>query len=326
MSIVGWMNRRHRREVSLWLILSYLDANFRDLIAVGERLYLDIFHREVTENPCFLIDKMCMSRFITLIVGLPIDTRETSEYSFFRHSLDISIDSGSTDLWLMDTDLLIDIISGEMTTCTGIADDVSILMLTHWRKCQELCGHYENFSRKSKIYNENYSHYSLTSRRESLPWECFYVLTCYTMKKENPSLSALNHLIAAYIVTAQNARFCHWNVVWPHFEDDHEFFWELYEELSESVDLFAERIRALCLHPLSSFSDILQETQLQEYSLPVTARQMQKNMLVDYEHIGWEMRVFAESTSDDPVTQDIIIGELRQIDKRAWMLRSMLGE
>lgn len=74
---------------------------------------------------------MCMSRFITLIVGLPIDTRETSEYSFFRHSLDISIDSGSTDLWLMDTDLLIDIISGEMTTCTGIADDVSILMLTH---------------------------------------------------------------------------------------------------------------------------------------------------------------------------------------------------
>lgn len=38
------------------------------------------------------------------------------------------------------------------------------------------------------------------------------------------------------------------------------------------------------------------------------------------------MRTFAESTTADPVTQDIIVGELRQIDKRAWMLRSMLGE
>ncbi len=146
------------------------------------------------------------------------------------------------------------------------------------------------------------------------------------MKTENSSLSALNHLIADYVVTSQNARFCHWNVVWPHFEDDHEFFGELYDELSESVDLFAERIRAIKLNPISSLADILEETELSEYTLPMTARQMQKNILTDYEHIGWKMRTFAESTTADPVTQDIIVGELRQIDKRAWMLRSMLGE
>ena len=49
-------------------------------------------------------------------------------------------------------------------------------------------------------------------------------------------------------------------------------------------------------------------------------------MLKDYEHIANEMREFADTTSDDPVTQDIIVGALRQIDKRAWMMRSMLGE
>ena len=44
------------------------------------------------------------------------------------------------------------------------------------------------------------------------------------MQKEHLSHIALDHLIAAYTVTSQNARFCHWNVVGPHFEDDHEWF------------------------------------------------------------------------------------------------------
>lgn len=146
------------------------------------------------------------------------------------------------------------------------------------------------------------------------------------MTEKNPSLVVLNHLIAVYTVTAQNARFCHWNVVGPHFEDDHELFGDLYDELSEEIDLFAERIRALRMTPISSLVDILKETKLEEYTLPMTARQMQKHMLRDYEQISTEMQKFAELTSDDPVTQDIIVGSLRQIDKRAWMMRAMLGE
>ena len=146
------------------------------------------------------------------------------------------------------------------------------------------------------------------------------------MKHTNPSIEALNHLIAAYTVAAQNARFCHWNVVGPHFEDDHEFFGDLYTELSDEVDIFAERIRALKQNPISSLKDILGETTLEEYSLPMTARNMQKNMLRDYEHITEEMTKFAELTSSDVVTQDIIVGSKRQIDKRAWMMRAMLGE
>ena len=144
------------------------------------------------------------------------------------------------------------------------------------------------------------------------------------MKTDNSTL-LLNTLIALYTVTAQNARFSHWNVVWPHFEDDHEFFGELYDELSGAIDTFAERIRALRQYPISRLSDVLAYSQLEEYALPMTARNMQKNMLKDYEYISEEMEKFAES-STDLVTQDIIVGEKQQIDKRAWMLRSMLGE
>jgi starvation-inducible DNA-binding protein len=145
-----------------------------------------------------------------------------------------------------------------------------------------------------------------------------------SMKNTNPSIVALNHLIAAYTVTAQNARFCHWNVVGPHFEDDHELFGEIYDALSDEVDLFAERVRALREFPISSLATILTETRLSEYILPMTARQMQKSMLADYEHIAVEMERMIESTAKDPVTQDIIVGSKRAIDKKSWMLRSLL--
>jgi len=127
------------------------------------------------------------------------------------------------------------------------------------------------------------------------------------MSKNITPISALNYLIAAYTITAQNARFCHWNVVGPHFEDDHEFFGEIYDELSEEIDIFAERIRALREFPLSRLIDLLKETKLTEYELPMTARNMQKNILKDYEHISNEMEKFIESTADDAVTQDIIV-------------------
>lgn len=58
----------------------------------------------------------------------------------------------------------------------------------------------------------------------------------------------------------------------------------------------------------------------------MTARNMQKNMLADYEALSIKMAGLAEATADDVVTQDIIVGEKRQIDKRAWMMRAMLGE
>jgi DNA-binding ferritin-like protein len=45
--------------------------------------------------------------------------------------------------------------------------------------------------------------------------------------------------------------------------------------------------------PISSFKDILEETSLTEYSLPMNAANMQKNILTDLEHISREMEKFA---------------------------------
>ena len=136
----------------------------------------------------------------------------------------------------------------------------------------------------------------------------------------------MNHLLAAFIVTAQNARFCHWNVIWPLFEDNHEFFGDLYDYLAETSDIFAERVRALDAFPMSRLAEYLKETKLTEYSLPMNAATMQKNMLADLMHISQEMGNYAAELEDDLVTQDIIVSEKQVIDKKAWMLRAMLGK
>ncbi len=143
---------------------------------------------------------------------------------------------------------------------------------------------------------------------------------------QNASLQAMNHLVAAFTVSAQNARFCHWNVIGPLFEDNHEFFGDLYEYLADTTDIFAERVRALQAFPLSQLAALLQETKIKEYVLPMNAAKMQENMLRDLEHISAEMGKFADDTEDDVVTQDIIVSEKQIIDKKAWMLRAMLGK
>lgn len=110
------------------------------------------------------------------------------------------------------------------------------------------------------------------------------------------------------------------------FEDNHEFFGDLYSELADQVDIFAEQVRILWEYPMSKLVDYLSETTLVEYSLPMSAVEMQKSLCDDLMHISSEMIVFIDATDADPTTQDFIISAKQAIDKRIWMLRAMLGK
>ncbi len=146
------------------------------------------------------------------------------------------------------------------------------------------------------------------------------------MEKGNPSILALNHLLAAYTITSQNARFCHWNVIGPVFEDNHEIFGEIYDMLADQIDIFAEQVRILGEYPLSQLALYLTETSLKEYSGVMTASDMQKAMHDDLLHISDAMSKFIDETDDDACTQDVIIAAKKDVDKKKWMLRAMLGK
>jgi starvation-inducible DNA-binding protein len=144
------------------------------------------------------------------------------------------------------------------------------------------------------------------------------------MKKNTPSITALNHMIAAYSILSQNARYCHWNISGPQFLSYHGFFGELYSELSDEVDEFAERIRALSATPESQYSSYLRITKIGEYSGVMTTTEMLDRLWSDYHHLSLEMSKFILETAEDSVSQDILVGAKRLIDKRLWMISALL--
>ncbi|GAB0175176.1 MAG: DNA starvation/stationary phase protection protein [Candidatus Altimarinota bacterium] len=149
------------------------------------------------------------------------------------------------------------------------------------------------------------------------------------MKKEsqnNPSIHSLNHLLAAYTVAAQNARFCHWNVLGPVFEDNHEIFGDIYDMLSEQSDVFAEQVRILGEYPISKLSEYLHITTISELEGTLSAADMQKALHDNLLHISDEMSKFIDETDNDPCTQDVIIAAKKDLDKKRWMLRALLGK
>ena len=146
------------------------------------------------------------------------------------------------------------------------------------------------------------------------------------IEEYSASIDSLNHLLAAYTITAQNARFCHWNVLGPVFEDNHEIFGETYDMLSDQVDVFAEQIRILGEYPMSKLADYLKETKIEEIDGTLSAAEMQKSLHDNLLHISDEMSQFIEDTDSDPCTQDVIIAAKKDIDKKRWMLRAMTGK
>lgn len=95
--------------------------------------YRNILDREITENPCCLIDEVSVSRRVALVVGLPVDSWKSPEHTLFCHGFDIAVYRRAPDIWTFSFHFFIDILSGEMPALTSRTDDVSILVFAHER-------------------------------------------------------------------------------------------------------------------------------------------------------------------------------------------------
>jgi len=112
-------------------ISRYLDPDLTDFVSLWDAFYGDIFHRKITEYTCFLIDEVCVCGIIALIIRLPIDTRKTPEEPLFRHGFYITVYCSTSDFWFYSFYFVKNIISREVSTRTGITDDVAVLVGTH---------------------------------------------------------------------------------------------------------------------------------------------------------------------------------------------------
>ncbi|WP_049621629.1 Dps family protein [Frateuria defendens] len=118
----------------------------------------------------------------------------------------------------------------------------------------------------------------------------------------------------------------HWNVTGPQFNSLHNMFETQYNELWLAADEVAERIRTLDVFAPGSYSQFGKLTSIKEEP-GVPDWKAMVGQLVDGHEIAAATARGAIKVADkagDEGTADMLTGRLKEHEKTAWMLRSLL--
>jgi starvation-inducible DNA-binding protein len=121
----------------------------------------------------------------------------------------------------------------------------------------------------------------------------------------------------------------HWNVTGPMFNTLHAMFMEQYTTLWGSIDLIAERIRALGHFAPGSYAAFGKLASVPDApGEPPKAMEMVRILVKGHEAVARTARELvptADNAGDEP-TIDLLTQRLDFHEKTAWMLRSMLED
>lgn len=134
-------------------------------------------------------------------------------------------------------------------------------------------------------------------------------------------------LAESYILYIKTHAF-HWNVEGPMFNTLHLMFEEQYNELFQAVDEIAERIRALGWPAPGSYKSFSKLSSIKESEDSLPAKQMIQELLEGQETLIKTLRELAglaDSVGDES-TADLATVRMKQHEKTAWMLRSLLKQ
>lgn len=120
----------------------------------------------------------------------------------------------------------------------------------------------------------------------------------------------------------------HWNIVDPRFYSLHKLFEEHYEELAEALDLIAERMRMIDQIAPATMREFLELTELKEGNSGFSGDEMIRDLMNDNILMADKARAAIERATEvgDDGTMDMFTDRLRELEKRAWMLKSHLGK
>ena len=131
----------------------------------------------------------------------------------------------------------------------------------------------------------------------------------------------------AYLLVIKTKKY-HCDVVGPQFRTLHQLWEEHYEAISENIDAYAERVRALGGYPVGTAEGFLKHATLREHpgDLP-NANEMVARLVVDHEQLIRNLRTHIKQCADkygDEGTADFLTGLMAQHEEMAWMLRSFI--
>ena len=144
---------------------------------------------------------------------------------------------------------------------------------------------------------------------------------------EKELLKNLNKYLANLGVLYIKLHNLHWNVVGINFKPIHEYFENLYDGISASLDSVAEKIKMHEGTPLASLKSYLELSNIEELpSVEVDSKESLKIVLEDFikmKSLVEEIRKEAdEADLYDIVT--LVEGELEQYNKSIWFIKAML--
>jgi len=122
------------------------------------------------------------------------------------------------------------------------------------------------------------------------------------------------------------AVYFHWNVEGPLFTQLHDLFGDIYSEVYDSIDPFAENIRKLGAYTPGSFERLSMLTKIDDENEILSAEQMLSELLADSEKMEKMFKVafmMAEEVHEHAIS-DFLAARLDAHQKHSWMLRSTL--
>jgi len=147
-------------------------------------------------------------------------------------------------------------------------------------------------------------------------------------KSRKEVVSILSKLLADEYVLYTKTRNAHWNVSGPDFHAMHLFFESQYDQVDESIDEIAERIKSLGHDAPGSLATMLKLTRLKETTgESASSQSLIKGLLADHEAIIRQLRDDAPKCAKlgDDGTNDFLVGLMEEHEKMAWMLRASLS-
>lgn len=133
----------------------------------------------------------------------------------------------------------------------------------------------------------------------------------------------LNKSIANFAVLYFKLHHFHWFVSGPGFYHYHKLFEELYDETTENLDQFAERLLAIGGTPASTLKEYLNLSTISEGGNEKLPVEIVKVLSEDYGKIRDDLKAgigVCESEGDYP-TADMFIGTIEAMEKHLWMMR-----
>lgn len=137
---------------------------------------------------------------------------------------------------------------------------------------------------------------------------------------------ALKVVLANHYAFSLKAHNFHWNVEGPNFPQYHELFGKIYDEVSDSIDVIAERIRTIGSYAPGSFKRYMELSQIEDQvEIPAAASMLQK-LLADIKIIQSSIKIcydLAEQNMNHGLS-NLMAERQDAFAKHAWMLTATL--